>query len=122
MAEASDSINIDIDITTDGNSVKTDDVFIDAKDKPCVKPRRKRIRGRESNDSIDSTTSTMQHEDGEHEGGVVDESGEEAGIEGDDKQHVSEGVFLTMFEMKKDFSQLQREMAELRRTNDAFTA
>ena len=130
MAEASDKVNIGIDMETDGNSVKTDDVFIDAKDKPCVKPRRKRVRARESNDSIDSNTSIKQHEEGEYEGGVVEESGDEEGIEGDDKQHVSEGAhittsekhFLTMSEMKKDFSQLQKEMTELRRTNEAFTA
>ena len=52
MAEASDTINIDIDMTTDGNGVKTNDVFIDANDKSCVKPRRKRTRARESNDKV----------------------------------------------------------------------
>ena len=121
MAEASDKVNIDKDMETDDNSVKTDDVFIDANDKPCVKPRRKRAR--ESNDtSTGSNSSTLEHAAAEHEGGVVGESEEEEVYEGKDDSHVPGSPRITTSEQYflKEIRVLKNDMQTLKTEKKSF--
>ena len=107
---------------TDGNSVKTDDVFIDANDKPCIQPRRKRTRARESNDTSIDSSSTIEHAAAEYEGGVVVESEEEEVNEGKDDSHVSGSPRITTSEQYflKEICALKNDMQTLKTENKSF--
>lgn len=131
MAETSD-INIDLTIQTDDSSV-----FVDVSekqndirgDKPCPKPRRKRNRVLDSNDTsigseshvLDTVATREEEEEGECEKSV--EEREEGDVEGQEETLcVSEGLCLMNTEqyLLRELNSLKTEIETLKSENNLF--